>query len=70
MSAENTKSFKRPVEHLQSPEKFNPFTPHFNLAPKAAFMAAQQEQLSKTCESKTEILEVYSVAVKALSVCW
>lgn len=44
MSAENAEALSCPVEHLRSPEQFNPFTPHFNLAPQSAFMAAQQEQ--------------------------
>jgi cytochrome P450 len=33
-----------PVEHTRSPEQFNPFTPHFNLDPYAAYRAARVEQ--------------------------
>jgi cytochrome P450 len=44
MSSESTEILKCPVEHLRSPEQFNPFTPHFNLAPQSVFIAAQAEQ--------------------------
>jgi cytochrome P450 len=44
MSVENTEALKCPVAHMRSPDRFNPFTPDFNLAPHKAFMAAQQEQ--------------------------
>ncbi|MBD3887355.1 cytochrome P450 [Phormidium tenue FACHB-886] len=44
MPAENTEAPKCPVAHLRAPEQFNPFTPHFNLSPQSAFMAAQREQ--------------------------
>ncbi|MGL5834401.1 MAG: hypothetical protein ACRC1Z_14370, partial [Waterburya sp.] len=44
MSTENTEIAQCPVEHLRSPEKFNPFTPQFFKSPPSAFMEAQQEQ--------------------------
>lgn len=44
MSAENTESMKCPVEHMRSPEKFNPFTPDFYQSPQSAFELARKEQ--------------------------
>ena len=44
MTAEHTPSPQCPVEHIRSPEKFNPFTPQFNLNPHAAYDAARAEQ--------------------------
>ncbi|GAQ00009.1 cytochrome P450 [Leptolyngbya sp. NIES-2104] len=44
MSAENTEALKCPIEHLRSPDQFNPFTPQFHQNPHAAFLAARQEQ--------------------------
>jgi cytochrome P450 len=44
MSVENTETLKCPIEHMRSPEKFNPFTPQFNLDPYAAYQAAREEQ--------------------------
>jgi cytochrome P450 len=35
---------KCPVEHIRTPEQFNPFLPQFDLDPHSAFKAARQEQ--------------------------
>lgn len=44
MSSQRTEALKCPVEHMRSPDQFNPFTPHFNLAPHSVFMEVQTEQ--------------------------
>lgn len=37
-------AFKCPVEHIRSPERFNPFSPQFNLDPYTMYQAAREEQ--------------------------
>gem|GEM_PF-1983633 len=44
MSAKNSETLKCPVEHMRSPEKFNPFSPDFIQDPQSAFMSARDEQ--------------------------
>ena len=44
MSAKNSETLKCPVEHMRSPEKFNPFSSEFIQDPQSAFMSARDEQ--------------------------
>jgi cytochrome P450 len=44
MTAEHAPTLQCPVEHIRLPDKFNPFTPQFNLDPHAAYAAARAEQ--------------------------